>query len=185
VVSGPGPLLPTPQAHDARGAKTPAQVAAAKARTQAGFSNLNEVVENELAALVPTVTAGGYRSYAFGTRPSVHSPEKLFPGGAWGQYAGAVARHEAMLGRPAPCPMEPGKTGRPRLSAGFAEWMMCLPEGWVTAPEIGLSRSAAVHALGNGVVPPQAAHAVRGLLEVRDFALGKGAGMGERLGAAA
>lgn len=39
---------------------------------------------------------------------------------------------------------------------------MMLPEGWVT--DIVTSRTAALKALGNGVVPVQAAHAIAGLL---------------------
>jgi DNA (cytosine-5)-methyltransferase 1 len=34
--------------------------------------------------------------------------------------------------------------------------MMGLPDGWVTAPDIGLSWNEQVKALGNGVVPQQA-----------------------------
>jgi DNA (cytosine-5)-methyltransferase 1 len=45
--------------------------------------------------------------------------------------------------------------------------MMGLPEGWVTAPEIGLTRNQQLRALGNGVVPQQAAFALRELLAVR------------------
>lgn len=73
----------------------------------------------------------------------------------WGDYAAAIHRHEQMLGRPAPSPTEPGKTGNPRLSAKFAEWMMCLPDGWVTDVP-GITRNEALKALGNGVVPQQA-----------------------------
>ena len=36
---------------------------------------------------------------------------------------------------------------------------MCLPEGWVT--NILTSRTKALKCLGNGVVPPQAAYALR------------------------
>lgn len=39
---------------------------------------------------------------------------------------------------------------------------MMLPEGWVT--DIITNRSKALKALGNGVVPAQAAHALRSLL---------------------
>jgi DNA (cytosine-5)-methyltransferase 1 len=42
--------------------------------------------------------------------------------------------------------------------------MMGLPEGWVTDVP-GLSRNAQLKALGNGVVPQQAAMALRMLLE--------------------
>lgn len=43
--------------------------------------------------------------------------------------------------------------------------MMGLPAGHVTDPAIGLSRSAQLKALGNGVVPQQAAAAVTWLLQ--------------------
>ncbi|WP_223839195.1 hypothetical protein [Nocardiopsis deserti] len=69
-----------------------------------------------------------------------------------------------MLGRAAPPPTEPGTRGQPRLSAALVEWMMGLPEGWVTDPALALSRAAQLQALGNGVVPQQARAAVRHLL---------------------
>lgn len=53
---------------------------------------------------------------------------------------------------------------RHSLSAAFVEWMMGLAEGWVTSPEIGLSRNEMLKALGNGVVRQQAEIAVRTLL---------------------
>lgn len=46
----------------------------------------------------------------------------------------------------------------------FAEWLMGLPEGWVTSPEIGLTRAQQLKALGNGVVPQQARAALTQLL---------------------
>ena len=82
----------------------------------------------------------------------------------FGRYAQAIASHERLAGRPAPSPTEPGAKGKPRLSARFVEWMMCLPDGWVTDVP-GLSRSEQLALLGNGVVPPQAAAALRHLLE--------------------
>lgn len=75
----------------------------------------------------------------------------------WGQYVAAIARHEHLLGRPAPDPLD----GR-NLAARFVEWMMCLPEGWVT--DSIDNRRAALRMLGNGVVPAQAATAVARLL---------------------
>ena len=72
----------------------------------------------------------------------------------FGPYAAAVARWEAIVGRPAPAPTEPGSNGKPRLSPRFVEWMMGLPQGWVTAT--GVPRNAQLKALGNGVVPQQA-----------------------------
>jgi len=81
---------------------------------------------------------------------------------AWGAYEPAIRRWETILGRPAPRPTEPGRTGE-RLSPAFVEWMQGLPEGWVTGVP-GLSRNAQLKALGNGVVPQQAAMALRLLL---------------------
>ena len=94
--------------------------------------------------------------------------EKLPPGIArdmtadFGPYTAAIARWEAVIGRPAPSPTEPGSNGRPRLSPRFVEFMMGLPEGWVTG--VGIPRSAQLKALGNGVVPQQAALALSILL---------------------
>lgn len=82
----------------------------------------------------------------------------------FGPYAPAIARWEAVLGRPAPSPTEPGRDGRPRLSPLFVEWLMGLPAGHVTDPGIGLTRAQQLKALGNGVVPQQAALALRLLL---------------------
>ena len=82
----------------------------------------------------------------------------------WGDYAEAIARHEQVFGRPAPDPTEPGPKGNPRLSARFVEWMMMLPAGWVTDVP-GVTRNQAIKALGNGVVPPQAAAALRLMLD--------------------
>ena len=53
---------------------------------------------------------------------------------------------------------------KPRLSAKFVEFLMGLPEGHVTDPAIGLTRSQALKALGNGVVVQQAAAATRAFL---------------------
>lgn len=70
-----------------------------------------------------------------------------------------------MIGRTAPAPtLADGKQGQHRLNARLVEWMMGLPNGWVTAPEIGLTRNEQLKALGNGVVPQQAALALRTLL---------------------
>ena len=80
----------------------------------------------------------------------------------WGPYARAVLRWAQVLGTLPPHPVEPGKTGM-RLSPAFVEWMMGLPAGWVTDVP-GLSRNAQLKALGNGVVPQQAALALSILL---------------------
>lgn len=76
---------------------------------------------------------------------------------SWERFAEAVARHEAIYG-PAPAPTEPNRNGAPRLAPAFAEWLMCLPAGHVTAK---LARNDALRAIGNGVCPPQLAAAWR------------------------
>lgn len=80
------------------------------------------------------------------------------PPAQWGPYGPAVERWAHVVGRPAPAP-----TTRGRLSPRFVEWMMGLPAGWVTDVP-GLKRTDMLKALGNGVVPQQAAAAVRILL---------------------
>jgi DNA (cytosine-5)-methyltransferase 1 len=78
---------------------------------------------------------------------------------AWGDYEPAIRRWEQILGRAAPSPTEPNRNGKPRLSPRFEEWMMGLPDGWVTGVP-GLNREQQMRALGNGVVPQQALHAI-------------------------
>jgi DNA (cytosine-5)-methyltransferase 1 len=60
--------------------------------------------------------------------------------------------------RSAPYPIAE-QDGKKRVSPLFVEWMMGLPEGWVTGH--GLSASQELKMLGNGVVPQQAALALR------------------------
>ena len=73
----------------------------------------------------------------------------------WGKFEPAIRRWEAIIGRPAPEPTKPdGKEGNHRLSSKFTEWMMGLPDGWIT--DIGLKRNDELKACGNGVMPQQA-----------------------------
>ena len=80
---------------------------------------------------------------------------------SWGVYAPAIRRWERVLGRGAPFPTQPGRHGRPVLAPAFVEWLQGLELGWVT--DLPLPRTAQLRALGNGVVPQQAAYAL-GLL---------------------
>lgn len=83
----------------------------------------------------------------------------------WGGYEPAIRRWESVMGRRAPAPTEPtGRNQGHRLSPKFTEWMMGLPDGWVTDPAIGISRNEQLKACGNGVVPQQAAAALRDML---------------------
>jgi DNA (cytosine-5)-methyltransferase 1 len=81
----------------------------------------------------------------------------------WGNYAPAIARWEHVLDRPAPAPTMTSTKGNPQLSPAFVEWMQGLPAGWVTDVP-GITRNEALKALGNGVVPQQAAAALRLML---------------------
>lgn len=78
----------------------------------------------------------------------------------WGEYEAAVRRWEHILGRPAPRPTD----ALGRLAPAFVEWMQGLAAGHVTGVP-GLPRGAQLRALGNGVVPQQAASAIRLLAE--------------------
>jgi DNA (cytosine-5)-methyltransferase 1 len=81
----------------------------------------------------------------------------------WGVYAAAITRWETLT-RPAPSPTQPSKKGTPQLSPRFSEWIMGLPDGWVTDVP-GITRAEALKALGNGVCPQQGAAALRSLLD--------------------
>lgn len=83
-------------------------------------------------------------------------------GGDWGRYGLAIDLWESLTHIPAPAPTVIGKHGKPRLNPEVPEWMMGLPVGWVTGH--GLTQAQATKMLGNGVCPPQAVHAIRGLL---------------------
>ncbi len=83
----------------------------------------------------------------------------------WYQYAFALDLWSNLVGRKAPLHTETNlRTGQTWLSPIFVEWMMGLPVGHVTAPEIGLTRNEQLKACGNGVVPQQAELALRDLL---------------------
>ena len=63
--------------------------------------------------------------------------------------------------RPArPTPAILNEDAGPRPAPVFVEWVMGLPEGWVTRPALGLTLAQQMAALGNGVVPRQAARAL-------------------------
>lgn len=119
--------------------------------------------------LIPTPTAsdwkGGYHQEGKGM--SLSQATKLLPT--------PVAHWETITGRTAPAPTEPPlrEGGKPRLSVRFVEWLMGLPDGHVTG--VGLSREKTLRALGNGVVPLQAAEGIlRALQQERQVALEEG-----------
>jgi DNA (cytosine-5)-methyltransferase 1 len=85
----------------------------------------------------------------------------------WGKFEPAIRRWESIIGRPAPEPTKPdGRDNAHRLSSKFTEWMMGLPDGWIT--DIGLKRNDELKACGNGVVPQQAELALN-LLGIKEI----------------
>lgn len=139
---GLGPLMPTPQATYAP-------------RSSPGYGpNLHEAAINLLQINPKLEATPRPRQATFGT------------------YAPAIARWEKVTGRAAPPPTHPPRRagGKPQLSARFVEWLMGLHDGHVTSPDLALPREHQLRLLGNGVVPQQAALAVRQLTQtVRKF----------------
>lgn len=85
------------------------------------------------------------------------------PADWWGPFATAVYRWEVIQGTAAPVPIVRGPRGGIKLSPKFAEWLMGLPDGWVTDVP-GLDHKEQLARIGNGVVPQQAYEAFRFLM---------------------
>lgn len=169
-------MLRTPQANEGHGGA----LLEDEARARGNMVNVRDQVaqlamRNGLKvsnALLPTPVASE------GTKaPSQQtSKEKAKTGQVWlsntakdmefslGKFEPAIRRWEQVIGREAPPPTKPdGKDGSHRLSSKFTEWMMGLPDGWIT--NVGLTRNEELKACGNGVVPQQAFLALLHLLE--------------------
>lgn len=154
-------LLPTPNAALGRGTGTPSRKTAA-ARIAAGKRFLDDAV-----ALLPTPAARDWKSGESNImdrngRPLNEVVVNYAHADRWGNYAAAICRWERIIGRPAPAPTEPGTKGQPRLAPRFVEWMLGLPDGWVTDH---VPRNGALKVLGNGVLPLQGAYAYTDLLQ--------------------
>lgn len=146
----PVTLLPTPEA--SQSGSTPEQHLARKpGRTK--VASLNIVAEHELLP-TPRATRGGSATESLNLLPTPKAGDADF-----GDYTPAIQRWETLT-RPAPPPTLPtGRDAKHQLSARFVEWMMGLPDGWVT--DTDTTRNEQLKALGNGVVPQQAAEAIR------------------------
>lgn len=152
-------LLPTTTASDWKGANN-------SGSGSASANGIATVATN----LLPTTTARDhkdgqakyYRDGKLQTDLITRAVNELT--GTWGKFAPAIQRWEQTIGRPAPAPTLPdGKDSKHRLNSAFTEWMMGLPEGWIT--NTGLTRAEELKACGNGVVPQQAKLALAILLE--------------------
>lgn len=147
-------LLPTPTTQDAD-----APCASQLRRNSVPLNTL-------LPHLLPTPTSSqldGRKSERFNVgRKSFYD---LVEYEKFGEFKDAIRVQEQAFGMSAPDPTVIGNTGRALLNPAFVEWMMGLPPGHVTSPEIGISRQLQLKALGNGVVPQQAATAIRIMAE--------------------
>lgn len=149
-------LLPTPIVGDARQARN--STATRRRTPPTGIHGGNTLTDILLPTPSVADTQGGRKS-----RSGARSGELLLNGiadqQAWGPYAAAIARWEAIHG-PAPSPTKLGKKGRPKLNPAFAEWMMGAAPGWITDVP-GVTDNEALRMAGNGVVQQQAETALR------------------------
>jgi hypothetical protein len=169
-------LLPTPNTMEHREIKTPEQIAELKAKSPGGYRNLRETVVNEMPMLPIPKALDGIKGNLKTSQERLNSGHQVdLPNVAidinnspaikrdWGKFESAVRLWEQEIKREAPSPTKPdGKEGAHRLSSKFTEWMMGLPEGWIT--DVGLTRNEELKLAGNGVVPQQAELALRLLL---------------------
>ena len=156
--------------------RTPGQSDTPGAATASGGSTRTRAL-----TLLPTPSVAdvmGGRKHRSGERDGELLLNGIAHHDRWGDYAAAIARHEQAWGVPAPEPTEEKPLPRPtlnrhgnpranpgrRLSAKFVEWMMMQPAGWITDVP-GVTRNEALKMLGNGVVTPQAVHALRVMLD--------------------
>lgn len=152
-------LFPTPAVSDNKGA--------ARSEVEAGDPKHRLKVAVELLPTTRTSMANGASQKELEAGNPKFRIEAVTN---WGKFEPAIKRWERVIERKAPAPTKPdGKDGNHRLSSKFTEWMMGLPEGWIT--EVGLTRNEELKACGNGVVPQQAELALRILLEGVDIEL--------------
>ena len=145
-------MLPTPVSRDSKGVTL-------HHKHRGVVSGLPDVPH-----MLPTPRAmtGGGDNTAGQDRPSGHKGTTNLhgllqdPKTDWGKYAPAIERWAEVINRPAPGPTDDQK----RLNPALVEWMMGYPEGWTE----GVSRTGQLKALGNAIVPHQAAAAWGNLL---------------------
>jgi len=132
-------LLPTPNARDGGKRGSPGDVQRRMEMGRAGDERVHKSID--LPAITYLIPDSG-----------------VTIGERFGKYAAAVERQISVTGVLPPEPTEIGPRGGRRLAAAFSEWMMMIPVGHVTGV---LDRGPALERCGNGVVPLQAATALR------------------------
>lgn len=174
-------MLPTPSAADGSGGHE------TRSGSRSGERLLPGVAKYDLLPTIRTQNNENRQSEGYGGEEGnfyglIRNPSR------WGKYAAAIEQWERVT-RPAPEPtnvtagylkarakrlarldLRPvGRRGslkvRRQLAARFSEWMMGVPLGWITDVP-GITRNEALKAAGNGVVPQQAAEALRFLLDM-------------------
>ena len=185
------PLLPTPIVSDSSSGRTvpspdfiqlrdipkllptPTAGQGGSLRTSDGYNDLGRTVRTLLPTPVACTRTRTPEELA--RRYSPDSDRKLYSANLdevvampnrFGRYVAAVRRWEQVMQRSAPDPALLRDEGPLLLNPAFVEWMMGLPEGWVT--DVGLSRAQQLRALGNGIVPQQGAHAISLMLTSLD-----------------
>ncbi len=175
-LSSPGPLLRTPTASEVEGGPVHPDIAKAKGQTLRLTSQVLHLLAtpttmDNLPARVGDayekarnyggrknrIATGNLREQVVHLLPTPITTD-------WGGFSPAIERWERVTARSAPEPTLPdGQRGQHRLSSKFTEWLMGLPDGWITGH--GLHRKDEIKMAGNGVVPQQAKLALRVLLD--------------------
>jgi hypothetical protein len=154
-------LMPTPMSRDYKGDTAPHE-----RNGKIQVDSVERAIFHSGEVQLPTPTASDWKgaNHSGSGSASSRGMATVVEQTNWGKFEPAIRRWEETLGRPAPAPTNPdGKDGSHRLSSAFTEWMMGVPEGWIT--DCGLTRNEELKACGNGVVPQQAELALRVLLQ--------------------
>lgn len=117
----------------------------------------------EALKLLPTTMAsmkGASSNEIENGNPRSRLEVEVFLPERWGKFRPAIELWERITGHKVPEPTIPdGKNGQHRLNPEFTEWMMGVNPGHITGVDI--TRNEQLKACGNGVVPQQAALALR------------------------
>ena len=121
--------------------------------TQQKPGSMHSVTLPQAAKLIPTPRVSSANGATAKEVAAGNPKSRLEAVRDWAEFEPAIRRWEALIGRPAPAPLI-----EERLNPEFTEWMMGLPEGWIT--DLDLSWTQQIKACGNGVVPQAAAEAL-------------------------
>lgn len=162
-----GVATPHAAAQDPHGAARAQRLRAAPGQAQEGGHG--PTLDDEVSFLLPHADSGG-RDGRTRDQPAPQGRDepahaRHSPAEWWGEYLPAIRRWEELSGHPAPAPTEMGPRGGRRLAALFAEWLMGIEPGHVTAVP-GLVRKDHLSLIGNGAMPLQAYAAYEHLLSI-------------------